>query len=387
MRNFWKWLFRGVLFAGVIMIALGLWKREELTRLLAVNSLFSEEKIINNFSNMNAAFLNTTVQRGDGPTSPLAYGPDATLPAGVDDWIAARDVTALVVLKDGQIVYENYFKGTTAEDRRISWSVAKSYLSALVGILLDEGKIASLDDPVTKYAPLLAGGAYDGATLRNVLQMSSGVTFDEDYLDQSSDINRMGRVLALGGEMDNFTAELKERFTAPGQQWQYVSIDTHVVGMVVRGATGRSVADLLSEKVIVPLGLEYEPYYLTDGVGTAFVLGGLNMTTRDYARFGQMFLQNGMWQGQQIVPADWVTASTVPSAPTAADEIGYGLQWWIPQGSDAGVYMARGIYGQYIYIDSARGVVIATNAADRKFRDAGVSDKNVEIFRAIAQSL
>ena len=235
--------------------------------------------------------------------------------------------------------------------------------------------------------PLLKGTAYDGATLRNVLQMSSGVVFDEDYLDRNSDINRMGRVIALGGKLDDFTADLSETFAPAGQTWKYVSIDTHVVGMVVRGATGRPVAELLSERVIAPLGLEYEPYYLTDGARTAFVLGGLNMTTRDYARFGQMYLQGGTWQGKQIVPPDWVTASTLPSAPTAAGEIGYGYQWWIPQGSAAGQYMARGIYGQYIYIDTKHGVVIATNAADRKFREEGVTQQNIDVLRLIAENL
>ncbi len=387
MRTFGKWFGRGLLVLVLGIAALALWKREEITRLLAVNSLFSEEKIVSNFSNMNTAFLTTTVERGDGATSELPYGPETELPPSVPKWIEARNVTALVVLKDGAIVYENYFKGTQAKDRRISWSVAKSYLSALVGILVDDGQIASIDDPVTKYAPSLRGTAYDGASLRHVLNMASGVVFDEDYLDKTSDINRMGRILALGGKMDDFTAELSETFAPPGEIWKYVSIDTHVVGMVVRGASGRSIPDLLGEKVIKPLGLEYSPYYLTDGVGTAFVLGGLNMTTRDYARFGQMFLQGGEWQGQQIVPADWVAASTTPSAPTAEGETGYGYQWWMPVGAMPGEYMARGIYGQYIYIDTQRGVVIATNAADRKFREDGVAEQNVAIFREIAQNL
>lgn len=387
MRRYAKW-------AGRILLALilagavtGFVKREEITRLWAVNSLFAEGRIVQNFSHMDQAFLTAAVPRGDGPTVDLPYGPETTLPAPVDDWIAARDVTALVVLKDGEIVYENYFEGTGPEDRRISWSVAKSFLSALVGILIDEGKIASLDDPVTRYAPTLEGSAYDGVTLRNVLQMSSGVTFDEDYLDYDSDINRMGRVLALGGRMDDFAAGLTERFTAPGETWQYVSIDTHVIGMVVRGATGRPVADLLSEKIITPLGLERAPYYVTDGSGVAFVLGGLNLTTRDYARFGQMYAQGGRWDGKQIVPAEWVEASTAASAPTAEGAIGYGYQWWVPQGAARGEFMARGIYGQYIYVDTARNVVIASNAADRKFREPGVSQQNIDIFRLIAESL
>ncbi len=387
MRTFGKWLGRTLLVLAIAALAIGIWKRDEITRLMAVLSLFSEERIVGNFSNMGAVFLSTPVGRGSGPTSELPYGPETELPPDVTDWITDRTVTALVVLKDGAIVYENYFQGTTAEDRRISWSVAKSYLSALVGILIDEGAIDSIDDPVTRYAPSLIGTAYDGASLRNVLQMTSGVVFDEDYLDQRSDINKMGRVLALGGKMDDFTTALTETFAAPGETWKYVSIDTHVVGMVVRGATGRSIADLLSEKVIQPLGLEYAPYYLTDGVGTAFVLGGLNMTTRDYARFGQMFQQGGRWQDRQVVPADWVTASTQPSAPTAPGEIGYGYQWWIPVDAAPGEYMGRGIYGQYVYVDTARNVVIATNGADRKFREPGVNDQNIAIFRLIARNL
>jgi CubicO group peptidase (beta-lactamase class C family) len=387
MRTFGKWLGRILLVLVLAAVVVGFWQREQIMRLLAVNSLFSEEKIVANFSNMDAAFLSVPVSRGMGPTAELPYGPDAALPGQVTDWVVARDVTALVVLKDGEIVHESYYKGTAAEDLRISWSVAKSYLSALIGVLVEDGTIASLDDPVTRYAPELADGAYAGATVRNVLQMASGVTFDEDYLDQNSDINRMGRVIALGGSMDAFAAGITESFAAPGAQWQYVSIDTHVLSMVVRGATGRPIADLMSEKIMAPMGLERAPYYLIDGFGTAFVLGGLNLTTRDYARMGQMYLQNGFYNGAQIVPEAWVAASTAASAPTAPGAIGYGYQWWIPKGAVAGEFLARGIYGQYVYVNNSRGVVIATNAADRNFRDAGVDDANVAVFRAIADSL
>ncbi len=387
MRNVGRWVLRILVVLVLAALVMGLWQREQIMRLLAVNSLFSEEKIVANFSNMEGAFLTTPVARGDGPTAELPYGPDAALPAQVGTWVEARDVTALVVLKDGKIVHESYYKGTTADDLRISWSVAKSYLSALVGVLLDEGVIASIDDPVVQYAPALEGGAYADASIRNVLQMASGVVFDEDYLDQNSDINRMGRVLALGGSMDEFAAGLTETFAPAGEQWTYVSIDTHILSMVVRGATQRSIAELLSEKIIAPMGLEHTPYYLTDGFGTAFVLGGLNLSTRDYARMGQMFLQMGEYNGQQIVPRDWVAASTTPSAPTAQGAIGYGYQWWIPQGATEGEFMARGIYGQYVYVNRARGVVIATNAADRNFRDEGVPAENIAVFRAIANGI
>ena len=135
------------------------------------------------------------------------------------------------------------------------------------------------------------------------------------------------------------------------------------------------------------MGLEQDPYYLTDGYGVAFALGGLNMRTRDYARFGQMFANGGRWNGQQIVPEAWVAESTAASARTAAGETGYGYQWWIPVGSTDGQYMARGIYDQYTYIDPSRDVVIVLNSANRQFREDGVGRENEAMFRLIAESL
>lgn len=373
-----------VLVAAVV--AVGLWKRQEIMRLLAVNSLFSAKKIVKNFSSMEQAFLTLPLTRGDGPVFDLPKGAQITLPDGGAKWLVDRQITALVVLNDGQMVFEDYYLGTTAQDRRISWSVAKSFLSALFGILHEEGTFDSLNDPVTKYAPELGNSAYAKASLRNVLQMSSGVEFDEDYLAFKSDINRMGRVLALGGSMDKFSQTLTGVFDEPGKTWQYVSIDTHVLGMVIRGATGRNVTDLLQEKVLHPMGLECDPYYISDGFGVAFVLGGLNLRTRDYARFGQMFLQQGQYNGQQIVPADWVAASTKASANTAPGETRYGYQWWVPGDAEPGEYFARGIYGQYIYINERLNAVIASNAADLHFREDGIDRQDIDMFRQIANS-
>lgn len=387
MRTFGKWLGRLLLALIVAAAVVGFWKREEIARLWAVNSLFDAEKIVANFSHMDAAFLTVPVSRGDGPVSDLPRGPEAALPPETAQWIADRKVSSLLVMKDGAILHESYHLETGPEDRRISWSVAKSYLSALFGVLLEEGAISSIDDPVTQYSPQLKGSAYDGASIRNVLNMASGIVFDEDYFDKNSDINRMGRVVALGGTLDDFTASFTERFAEPGTDWQYVSIDTHVIGMVIRGATGRSIAELMSEKIVAPLGLEKDGYYITDGAGAAFVLGGLNFITRDYARFAQMILQNGAYGGQQVVPADWIAESTQPTAPTDPVKIGYGYQWWIPVGAQEGEFLARGVYGQYLYFDQPRGVVIVTTGADRGFRDEGVHEGNVEIFRKIAQSL
>lgn len=387
MRTFGKWLGRILLALILAAAVVYVWKREEVHRLLNFNSLFAAENIVTNFSHMDAIALTRDVDRGTGPVSPLPKGADAAMPDDMAPWIKDRSVTALVALKEGAIVHESYYLGTSPDDRRISWSVAKSFLSSLLGVVVAEGKITSLDDPVTKYAPILKGTAYEGASILDVLQMSSGVTFDEDYLDFNSDINRMGRVIAIGGTMDGFAASLKDTFVEPGTQFQYVSIDTHVLSMVIRGATGRDIPDLLSEKIIQPLGFEASPYYITDGVGVAFVLGGLNIRTRDYARFGQMFLQNGAFNGQQIVPANWVAASTVPSANTAEGELHYGYQWWMPKDPREGEFFGIGVYGQYVYVNRPLGVVIAMNSADRKFKEGGVTDTNIAMFRKIAEGL
>ncbi len=371
---------------AIVVVGLTVWKRGEIKRLLDVNSLFNEEKIVHNFSHMSDIFYHQNLEIPTAEISPLPHN-SKVMPEGLNTWISERSLTAIVVLKDGNIAYEGYFQGTNAEDLRISWSVAKSYLSALFGILLEEGAIESIDDLVIKYAPELETSGYKTATIRNVLNMASGVEFDEDYLAFSSDINKMGRVLAMGGSMDGFSIGITNTIGEPGANWQYVSIDTHVIGMVMRGATGRSISDLMVEKLLAPMGLEASPIMLTDGNDVAFVLGGLNMRTRDYARLGQMFVQNGMLNGQQIVPATWVAQSTRPSAPTQNGEIQYGFQWWVPADAEQGEYLARGVYGQYIYVNTSSNVVIAINSADRFFREDGSFEQNLAAFRDITATL
>jgi CubicO group peptidase (beta-lactamase class C family) len=291
------------------------------------------------------------------------------------------------------MAFEGYFLGTKDTDRRISWSMAKSVLSAAFGVAVEEGLITDLDAPVIRYVPNLAGSAYEDATIRHVLNMASGVEFDEDYLDFNSDINRMGRVLALGRSMDGFAENLTKSARPPGSEWQYNSIDTHVLGMVLRSATGMSAKEYVSAKILRPMGLEANPTYLTDGYGVAFVLGGLNMRTRDYARFGLMMAQDGNLNGNQIVPREWVRASTKQSAPAPAPDhdtnLGYGYQWWLPPDAQEGEFLAKGIYGQYIYVNRPKGVVIALNSADRDWTgtDRDITHMNLTMFRAIADGL
>ena len=225
--------------------------------------------------------------------------------------------------------------------------------------------------------------------------MSSGVKFNEDYMDPKSDINDMGRVLGLGGSMDDYAATLKERAFEAGSNWQYVSIDTHVAAMALRAVTGKSLHSLFEETYGANLGFGKAPFYLTDGHDVAFALGGLNLRTRDYAKFGQLFLQDGKWQGKQVIPEAWVSDSTTNHAPVFHPQrgTGYGYQWWVPmpqEGIHKGDFFAVGIYGQYVYVNPAHNIVIAKNAADREFTQDGRSGQpsindNIDMFRSLAE--
>ncbi len=366
----------------IVVAGCGASPQSSLGRLSAVVSLFDQDKIVHNFSHMRTLF-NTADIAVTRQADPLPLGKEKP-PSGYEDWRTARSVTGIVVLRDGKNVFENYYLGTQQNDQRISWSVAKSYISVLIGIAIEKGQIQSVEDLASDYVPELADSPYKNVTIENLLHMSSGVEFDERYQVFTSDINKMGRVLALGGSMDVFVLEPRGMIAEPGARWKYVSIDTHVLGMVLRRATGQSLADLVGSQILNPLGVYGKPYYVTDTQGVAFALGGLNLTTRDYALFGEMVRLNGTFNGRRIVSQDWIKQSTRPSAHTATGNDQYGYHWWMPADARDGEFFARGVYGQFIYIDRVAGVVIALNSADRDFLKEGVSRQNIEMMRAIA---
>ncbi|HCQ63948.1 MAG TPA: 6-aminohexanoate hydrolase [Rhodobacteraceae bacterium] len=378
----------------VVVVAIGGgWAllHEELSRLVAVNTLFDPDRIVGNFSNMDALFHSVPMPAPVHVPSPLPRAPVRTaMPAGFATWVATRNVTSVVILHRGAVAFEEYYLGTRPDDLRVSWSLGKSFLATLFGLSVTNGEIASVDDPVTYYAPDLIGSAYDGATIRNVLDMASGVDFDEDYGDFWSDINKMGRVIALGGSLDDFTAAIDARRADPGSAFHYVSMDTHALAMVLRGATGRRIPELMNDRLFAPMRLEADPYFLTDGAGNAFVLGGLNLTTRDYARFGQLVLDGGRVGGRvggtQVVPEAWIDEMLAASGPQGRGS-GYGYQWWIPRDARPGEVFARGVYGQYIWIDRSADVVIAITAADTGYGGRGVHRTNLEMMRSVVEEL
>ena len=394
-----KWLGLGLLAFLLLAIALN-WTK--IQRLLTVNSLFDADKIVENFSSMDAAFLHHDLTIGDAAPweEDIQELPETVKLAGketsLSDTLEELDTTALVVIRDGKLIHESYYKGTERDDLRISWSVAKSFMSGLYGQAIEDG-LMDISKPIEFYLPQLKGTAYEGATVDDILNMTSGVRFDEDYLDPKSDIQDMGRVLALGGSMDGYTETLLDRQYEPGTVWQYVSIDTHVAAMALRKVTGKSLHQLWEETYGEHLGMGKSPFYMTDGEDVAFALGGLNLRTRDYAKFGQLFLQGGEWEGKQLIPADWAAASTQNHAPNVhpVRGTGYGYQWWVPmpqEGPSKGDFFAVGIYGQYIYLNPAAGIVIAKNAADREFtvqqsNGQQSMNMNIDMFRSLAEQL
>ena len=394
-----KWGGLGLLGALVLLV---LFNWTKIQRLLTANSVFDADKIVSNFSNMDSAFLHHDLAIGEPKPWPedIQDIPETVMIAGketkLSDALEELDTTALVIIRDGKLIHESYYKDTQRDDMRISWSVAKSFMSGLYGQAIEDG-LMDISRPIETYLPQLKGTAYEGATVANILNMASGVKFDEDYLDKTSDINDMSRVLALGGSMDKYTETLTERQYEPGTVWQYVSIDTHVAAMALRKVTGKTLHQLWEETYGDHLGMGKSPFYLTDGKDVAFALGGLNLRTRDYAKFGQLFLQDGEWEGKQLIPVDWVKASTVNLAPNIHPirGSGYGYQWWVPmpqEGPSKGDYFAIGIYGQYIYVNPAMNIVIAKNAADREFtveqsNGQHSMNMNIDIFRSLAEKL
>lgn len=376
--------FKRILLAAVLfLIGAFLWYYPKIMRVKEVVSFFDEDKIVDNFRTTNElvtfnelpAAANPEYFPVDTNRNPLppAIGVTGDTFLETAAYLQRTYTTGLLVLQNDTITYERYFRGHTAETPQIVWSVSKSFLSTLIGIAVAEGHIKSLEQPVEEYASELTDSGYGGVRIKDVLQMSSGVAFNEDYADFWSDINRWGRAFAWGSSQDAFAATLV-REHQPGTYHHYVSIDTHVLGMVLTAATGRTITDYATEKLWTPLGMEHDSYWLTDDYGTEMALGGLNTTVRSCAKLGSLVAHGGNWRGRQIVPEAWVKASTTPDAPhlvpgrraNSAHDLGYGYQWWIPE-SEEGEFLAVGVYNQFIYINPTHNTVIVKHSANPNF--------------------
>ncbi len=307
--------------------------------------------------------------------------------------------TGFLVVKDDEIVTEKYFLGATEETMFTSMSVAKSFVSALVGIAIDEGFIKDVDDSITDYVTTLRGSGYDGVPIKHVLQMSSGVKFNEVYDDLFSDINLLFyKVFGLGQPMDDYMAGLGAE-SPSGETSYYRSCDTQALGMLISAATGKSVSEYLEEKIWGRIGMEHDAFWSTDDHGTEIAFGFLNAALRDYAKFGTLYLHGGSYNGEQIVSKEWVSESVTPDNPhlqpgekpkgyETFGNFGYQYQWWIPDNPD-GEYLAIGVWGQYIYVYPKENLVIVKTSVDPDFEANNYEhdDETVTLCRSIAAFL
>ena len=297
--------------------------------------------------------------------------------------------TALLVLKQGAVRYEEYWLSGGREVQLMSFSVAKSFVSALVGIALSEGSIRSIEDPIDQYAAGLKGCAYEGVRIKDVLQMSSGARWNEDYSDRDSEIFRLSEATGPGGSFDKFMASMP-RETEPGTRCMYNSADTQALGMLIAGATGVSLTEYMQERLYTPLGMESSGHWMIDSVGREMAYAGLLMTARDFAKLGELYRNGGSWRGQQIIPSEYVGASVradaphlQPGSPIVSGHSfgpGYGYQWWLPAG-DFGDYSAIGVYNQYIYVDPNRNTVIVKLSANPAYGHDEPENKTIRISK------
>lgn len=288
--------------------------------------------------------------------------------SGLDDYLGRHRTTGLLVLRGDTILAERYQYERHAAHRMTSMSMAKTVVAMLVGVALEEGAIDSIDDPAQRYVPELAGTSYGATALRHLLSMSSGVRFSETY-SGADDVALLAR-LSLLGQSEGGAATVRPfdtRERPAGERFRYASGDTQVLGLVLRAATGKALADYLSEKIWRPMGAEAEASWLVDRAGYEAAFTGLNATLRDYGRLGLVLAHDGAVEGRQLIPAAWVRAAATPPAPHFAPGrvpgmFGYGYQTWILPG-ERRQFALRGVRGQFVFVDPAAGVVMVHTAA------------------------
>ena len=327
------------------------------------------------------------IEAGDNPY-PLPEGEPLELGADVDGFMESQRSAALLIVQDGKIRLERYGLDFGPEGRWTSFSVAKSFTSTLLGAALKDGYIDSLDDKVSAYIPDLQGSAYDNVTIRQLLTMTSGVAWNEDYADPQSDVARFNTHEADPG-VDVTVSYMRqlEAQAPPGTQWVYKTGETNLIGVLVSSATGKTLSDYLSEKVWKPFGMQQDASWLLGSTGHEISGCCIQAATRDFARFGLFILGGGMAGGEPVLPEGWIADATRQHTETDRPEYGYGYQWWT---LDDGAFMARGIFGQAIFIDPKRQLVIASNgnwpqASDRQGATHGA--ERLAFFRQVQQAV
>ena len=321
-----------------------------------------------------------------GTPRPLPPGPPLKLALDVDAYMAGQRSAAVVVLQDGRLRLERYGLGFDASGRWTSFSVAKSMTSVLVGAALRDGHIRSMDDKVSAYLPHMKGSAYDEVSIRQLLTMTSGVRWNEDYGDPNSDVAKFNNHQPEAG-VDALVSYMRQlpREAPAGTRWHYSTGETNLVGILLNQATKKPLSTYLSEKIWVPAGMEQQATWILSKTGQEISGCCIQAATRDFARFGQFILDGASVNGQAIVPEGWLAEATTERTGIDQPGRGYGYFWWTY--SD-GSFAARGIFGQGIFIDPKRRLVIASNANwGGGARDAVADPARQAFYRAVQQAI
>lgn len=363
-----KWIV-GFLVVAAAIVGIGWFSMDKDVRNLAANLPRNSDVLFWTIEQRDAAFRaidgipvlakSNVIAAGD-TVHPLPKGAPLTIDTDVDAYMKTQRTAGLVIVQDGKIRFEKYGLDFDGNGRWTSFSVAKSLTSTLAGAALKDGHIKSLQDKVTVYIPEMKGSAYDDVTVEQLLTMTSGVKWNEDYEDRNSDVARFNAHKAEPG-IDVTVSYMRTlpREAPAGTKWVYKTGETNLIGVLVSKATKKSLSAYLSEKIWAPYGMEQDASWLLGSTGHEISGCCVQASTRDFARFGQFILDGAKIGGASIVPDDWFANATTKKADIGMPGAGYGYQWWT---FDDGTFAAQGIFGQGIFFDAKRKLVIASNS-------------------------
>jgi len=399
------WLFlSGILLTGSIAAApdeeaLGKWQGYQVCDVLAGDTL-SPRCLVGLYSNYDKVVASNRVLRGSkvlplkrAPLEvPITYKHRDNPPADVNDFLARNRNTGLLIVREDTVLYERYQYDRKPDHRFTSMSMAKTVVAMLVGIALAEKKIHSIDDPAKKYLPKLEGHPYGETLLRDLLTMSSGMQFREEYDGKDDAAELMRRTIGkLGPGGVDTIYHVRKRDMAPGTRFRYSSADTQVLALALRAAVGMPLSDYLSQKIWQPMGAEADASWFVDAGGFEVGYMGINATLRDWGRLGMLLANDGVLNGRQIVPAEWVKAMTTAEARhlvvgVATRNNGYGYQTWLIDPSRR-YFALLGVRGQAVFVDPETRTVVVHTAVHASPRDLDARSEQFSLFYGVLNSL
>jgi len=338
---------------------------------------FNDETVrVGSFSHMDSFLPHRVLPKSDAPRplSRAAKEPDYSYSfdyatRGIDDFMARRRITGLMVVQDGVVQVERYQYDRTPRHRLLSNSMAKSITAIAVGFALAEGKIKSLDDTAATYVPELAGSAYGETPIRALLRMASGVAFSERY-DGKDDIRKFMTLSMRDGSIAAMRA-FNQRDNPPNTKFQYAASETMVLSYVLKGATRQSLSSYVTERLWRPMGAESDASWIINRDGVELALGYFNATLRDWGRLAMLLTNDGMLDGKQIIPRDFlIEATDADRHPTAfrprqaTRYFGYGYKFWIYPSAPRR-FSLLGVYGQSIFVDPGTRLALVITAAQK----------------------